>query len=314
MKVRIKLGRLCCCSPTGDVLLSNEPPWEQHPHELVSWLEMLQFSAGNFYWCGHILANLEADCLFDAIPGTGDEPMFQMFSPLKEESKEKTLRRLKSVKEEFLKIGLRITAETVEEVIQEFETAGWKSRNCQWLMDQLKAIDRLSQRELKGKAFFYVPAERTKFWPKVNDPHLFGNDVANAFPSAAFDIVESGVCLALSRGTASVLHSMRVLEIGLTALGTKFGVSLAHKNWAPAIGEIESKVREMHKDPVWKLLPDCKEQQEFYAQAASHFGILKDAWRNYTMHARGVYTDEMAEDIFNSVKGFMQKLAATLRE
>jgi hypothetical protein len=24
----------------------------------------------------------------------------------------------------------------------------------------------------------------------------------------------------------------------------------------------------MHKDPGWKALPDCKEQQEFYAQAA----------------------------------------------
>jgi hypothetical protein len=167
---------------------------------------------------------------------------------------------------------------------------------------------------LAGKTFFYVPAERAKFFPRVKDPHIFGSPVAGAFPSAAFDIAEAGTCLSLARGTASVFHLMRVLEIGLTTLGAPFGVSLARTNWAPAIEQIESKIRDMHKDPKWKALPDCKEQQEFYAQAASHFGVLKDAWRNYTMHARGVYTEAAAEDIFNNVKGFMQKLATHLHE
>jgi hypothetical protein len=107
---------------------------------------------------------------------------------------------------------------------------------------------------------------------------------------------------------------MRILEIGLTALGAVFSVSLAHTNWEPAIREIESKIREMHKDPQWKALPDCKEQQEFYAQAASNFGILKDAWRNYTMHIRAKYTETEAEQIYNSVRAFMQKLAERLHE
>ncbi|MGA7299971.1 MAG: hypothetical protein WBX10_06675 [Candidatus Sulfotelmatobacter sp.] len=107
---------------------------------------------------------------------------------------------------------------------------------------------------------------------------------------------------------------MRILEIGLTALGAKFGVSLAHTNWAPAIEEIEKKIRDMHKDPVWRAVPDCKGQQEFYAQAASHFGILKDAWRNFTMHARGKYTEAESEHIFDNVKAFMQKLAERLHE
>ena len=108
---------------------------------------------------------------------------------------------------------------------------------------------------------------------------------------------------------------MRVLETGLTALGAIFGVSLAHTNWAPAIEQIESKIRDMHKDPMWKVLPDCKEQQEFYSQAASHFGILKDAWRNYTAHARGKYDEQEASDVMTGVRAFMQKLTAKgLRE
>jgi hypothetical protein len=105
---------------------------------------------------------------------------------------------------------------------------------------------------------------------------------------------------------------MRILEIGLSVLGAAFGVSLANTNWAPAIDQIESKVREMHKDPAWKALPDCKEQQAFYAQAASHFGIIKDAWRNHAMHVRGKYTEDEAVLIFESVRAFMQKLATRL--
>lgn len=107
---------------------------------------------------------------------------------------------------------------------------------------------------------------------------------------------------------------MRVLEIGLSALGNVFGVSLAHTSWGPAIDQIESKIHEMHKDPTWKARPDCKEQQEFYAQAASHFGVLKDAWRNHTAHARGKYDEGEAESILRNVCGFMQKLATRLHE
>lgn len=70
----------------------------------------------------------------------------------------------------------------------------------------------------------------------------------------------------------------------------------------------------MHKDPTWNVLSDHKEQKEFYAQAVSHFGILKDAWRNHTMHVRGIYTEEQAELIFNNVKSFMQKLSTKLSE
>ena len=105
---------------------------------------------------------------------------------------------------------------------------------------------------------------------------------------------------------------MRVMEIGLGALGAKFNVSLAHTNWAPAILEIEKKIREMHVDPSWKSLPDCKEQQTFYAQAATYFALIKDAWRNHTMHVRAKYTEPEADQIFRTVKAFMQKLSERL--
>lgn len=293
-------------------------PWEADPHKLVTWWDMLHFSAWNFFWCGMELRSIQQDCLMGSIviPGIedpGSTPIFAVPKDLDDRARSKALTSLRRVVVEFSNIGLRITAETTSELVAELENDS-KRHNFQWLIDQVRAIESLSRKEIDGKAFLYIPAERAKFWPRMKDPHIFGSAVGNSFPSAMQDIAESGVCLALDRGTACVFHLMRVLEIGLAVLGAKFSVSLAHTNWGPAIEEIESKIRDMHKDPAWKALPDCKQQQEFYAQAASHFGILKDAWRNYTMHVRGVYTEEQAERIFENVKGFMQKLAERLSE
>lgn len=302
----------------ADVYEESElQPWEISPHQLVTWWNMLSFSAWNFFWCGMTLRTIKQDCLVASIeiPGVddiGNTPIFNVPKDLDGKLRKKALESLKRVVVEFSTIGLRITAETTQELIAELETS--HQRNFQWLMEQIEAIENLSKKEIEGKAFFYIPAERIKFFPKMSNPHIFGDAVGTAFPSAMFDIAESGACLALDRGSGCVFHLMRVLEIGLSVLREKFSVSLAHTNWAPAIEEIESKIREMHKDPMWKILPDCKEQQEFYAQAATHFGILKDAWRNYTMHVRGKYTEDEAERVFESVKGFMQKLAERLSE
>lgn len=289
-------------------------PWEANPYRLTSWLEMLEFSARMFFWCGSILEEIKADCLVGSIDLPGDEPIFALPRELDDGATNKALRKLEHVEVEFQKIGLRISAQLVRNVLDALKDTSKKRHNFQWLMDQIETIWKVTLEETKGKAFFYVPAERAKFFPTEKNQHIFGEAVAKAFPSATYDIAEAGICLALARGSACVFHLMRVLEIGLTALGAKFGVSLAHTNWAPAIEEIERKIREMHKDPTWKALPDCKQQQEFYAQAASHFAILKDAWRNYTMHVRGFYTEEQAERIFENVKGFMQKLAERLSE
>ncbi len=289
-------------------------PWEERPFELVSWFEMLQFSANRFFWCGRSLRTIRADCIAGSvvvINGDG-EPAFALVQDLDQQARERALNGLEPLEGEFNRIGLRISAETAKELLDEIKTGSRHS--FQWLHDQIEATEKLVEKELKDKAFFYIPPERMRFWPQQKEPFAFGRAVAESFPSTTWESNSAAFCVATTLGTAGVFHLMRVLEIGLTVLGAKFGVSLAHTNWAPAIEQIESKVRDMHKDPAWKALPDCKEQQEFYAQAASHFAILKDAWRNHTMHVRGKYTEDEAERIFENVKAFMQKLAERLKE
>lgn len=287
-------------------------PWEMDRFRLWSLFDMLQFSAHGFFWSGAALRTISGDCLAGSLTVHAGQPVYVLGQDLDEQAREKALAMLGSVADTFRKIGMAITADTVNELTEELQSGDRYS--FEWLHTQVRAIEKLAEKELRNKAFFYVSPERSKFWPTAEKPHLFGAKAAAAFPSADFDIANAGICLATGMATASVFHLMRVLEIGLTALGAKFGVSLAHTNWAPAISDIEKRIRELHLDPVWKVLPDCKEQQSFYAQAAIHFGLLKDAWRNHTMHVRAKYTEREAEQIFSSVKAFMKKLSERLSE
>jgi len=236
-----------------------------------------------------------------------------MAAPIDDQAREKAKRALAFAEPEFRKVGLTITADMTKDLIVSLGQVE-RTQNYQWLTEQISMIEKLADRELNGKFFLYVPPERGRFWPTMNKQNVFGDEVATKFPSTSFDAGNAGVCLATMMSTAAVFHLMRVLEIGLTALGKVFGVPLEHTNWQNAIEQIENKIRGMHKDPVWKALPDCKEQQEFFAQAASFFALLKDAWRNQTMHARAKYTEDEAERIFDTVKAFMQKLAERLQE
>lgn len=299
-------------NPACDLLLAVDavertviPPWFERT--LVSWWDMEQFSARKFYQMGRLL-NKVAEEHRAYKPDIVTEVMLPELSAHLSEQRVAGLQDfMKEVSTHCSELGLDVSQQHAEYISDNAKTL----TNAQ-VADRLEHLDETIRFEMGKHLFFFVLPETAEFY-RQKQP-LFGKDVNDAFPSAIFDVQEAGKCLALTRSTACGFHLMRVLEIGLGVLGKVFGVSLAHTNWAPALDEIESKIREMHKDPVWKAMPDCKEQQEFYAQAASHFGVLKDAWRNYTMHTRGKYTEDEAKQIFGSVRAFMQKLATRLHE
>lgn len=290
-------------------------PWESQPFKLINWRDMLQFSANAFYWAGRQLRALREDCFIGCVRCVDDEPGFMMGMDIDEKARKKVIERLPSVEHHFQSLGLSISAETAKELAEEVSNREVR-HSFQWLHDHLENVEKIAEKELKGKFFLYIPPERIRYWPstKPESTPLFGKQVADKFPSAGYDIMCSGLSYGTSLSTACVFHLMRVMEMGLAALGKVFGVSAAHANWETILNQIESKIAGMRSDPVWKVLPDCKDQQEYYSQAAAYFRTVKDAWRNYTMHSRAKYTEEEAEQIFNAVKGFMRKLAERLSE
>ena len=105
---------------------------------------------------------------------------------------------------------------------------------------------------------------------------------------------------------------MRALEFVLSSLSTELGMSLSRKNWEQILNMMEKEIRlrsTKNPDEKWK-----NEDERFFTQAATHFRIIKDAWRNHAMHGRDKYTEEEAGEIYGSVNSFMRHLSERLSE
>jgi len=163
--------------------------------------------------------------------------------------------------------------------------------------------------ELETKFCFAVSADKVAFFDSAD---AFGNDVADGFRSAKFDISEAGKCLALGRNTACVFHLMRIMEAGLTALAKNFSIVLDRPDWHKMIDMIEAAIKAIPNDQ--NRPEDWRDKQTFFSQCASYFRVTKDAWRNYTAHGHSKYDEEEARDIYANVRGFMQRLSKRIQE
>lgn len=159
--------------------------------------------------------------------------------------------------------------------------------------------------ELKGQSFYAPHANAQAYFRKDK---LFGDAVWTAFPSANDDIYEAGMCLALDRYTACVMHLMRASEVGLKALGQAVGVG-EQTDWGAYIREV-IKGLDTKAGEAGKRAPDA----QFYSEIAVSFDRVRRAWRNPSMHVERSYTLEQAEEIFQSTRSFMQHVAERFAE
>jgi hypothetical protein len=272
-------------------------PWLENPYRLVSLLDMLRFHADDFCYATSLIGQIYMD-LQSKIPHQASVAAVRG-----------SIIKLKTHCEAM---GLAITSrqiKRVEDLMESNHYPGTPEGMSRFGRDLAEINSRLVD-ELKLRHVLMVDSARVEYFEQTNP--LFGPQVEANFPSAAFDTSEAGKCYALYRSTACVFHLMRVLEIGLAVLAKEFHVPSGHTNWHNIIEGVEKAIREIPNDPARP--PDWKHRQEFFSQIASHFMVIKDAWRNYTAHARGKYTEDEAQTLLINVRGFMQKLATRLHE
>ncbi len=285
------------------------PPWHDAPYRLISWLEMQKFSAAALFAIGSVLQQIR-----HSLRVQGGDPSYALLggtAVLSADEDRELDSWFETIKGFAEMIGLRLTQQRIGEIrleMTQFRLQGGTASKRR-MVQLIAELENLIRLEMESGLFLHVPADRADYYGKQD---LFGQKARDAFPSASFDVTESGNCYAAGRYTACVFHLMRVLEIGLGALARQFGVDAAHKNWQNVIDQIQAKIAAISANPnkpaTWK------QDQEFYSQVASHFIVLKDAWRNYTAHARGKYTQEEANTIIVNVRAFMQMLATKLKE
>ncbi|MGB8060844.1 MAG: hypothetical protein WCF26_02970 [Candidatus Sulfotelmatobacter sp.] len=286
-------------------------PWEANPYDPISWWDMFLNSALLFFNLGHMTEQIFNESLITPTTGEVPFPSHLLKQPISDELRANALKTYQLVVDSCSTVGMPITVATAEELIEKIN--GRQDYEHDLLISDNNALRRLMRKEMMKKVFLYMTPERAAYWPKT-DKFIFGDKVMNALPSAGYDINEASACIAMARGTAAVFHLMRAMEIALGVLAAKFSISIDHTNWQNAIDQIEKKIGQMGQDPTWKAQSDWKDQQELYSQAISHLRVVKDAWRNYTAHARGKFTEEEAQDVYRDVKRFMQTLAERLKE
>jgi hypothetical protein len=269
-------------------------PWDEFPYKLVSWLDMERFAADKF--C-NICGNL-----------AGMSGEFAKITRITPRTLSTLIESLRVVQEKCGEIGLKVSVRQFQAAIENMETfAGEDAPSgaihsvqiCQVLTDLNIAI----ASEMGTKLFLRVFPEREDFYEQAE---LFGIAVNTSFPGAKEDIKEAGCCYATDRNTATVMHLMRVLEVGLNTLADTLHVSFERRNWENVINDCEAAIKKI-SGPAWGA--DWKEKQAFYSGVAKDFRYFKDAWRNHAMHYRERYDAVEAKVVLEHVKTFMGQLA-----
>lgn len=159
--------------------------------------------------------------------------------------------------------------------------------------------------ELAAKYYLEIPADRRVFYEQPKP--MFGDQVARVFPEASEDIAAACRCIALDEWTASVFHSMRVAEHGLTNLAKRLDLDVSSEGWYTLIGRIEKVVRAVGDQ---KRGSAERDNLQFYGEASSQLWMIKEAWRNHVSHARSSYNEVNAHQVLNTVRVLVKRLAA----
>lgn len=143
---------------------------------------------------------------------------------------------------------------------------------------------------------------------------LFGSEVANQFPSLAYEIDEAGKCLALQRSTAAAFHLLRCLEGCFAAVWRYMGVpdpiKTYERNWSIRLKRVKKQYE--------KRWPESKDKMDseavFIDEIIGTLSGMQNPYRNSTMHLDSVYTQEDAYNLLVMVKGIIKSLATRMNE
>lgn len=158
---------------------------------------------------------------------------------------------------------------------------------------------------------FVIPEERAILLNGADQ--LLKAQTANLYPSVLFDCEEAAKCLCLGRPTASVFHSMRMIEVAIAAISLRLSIpdpSKADRSWGAMLNSIKAKMVELYPPKGRAVGCEGSKIEEVYVT----LDAVKNPWRNATMHVEAVYTEEEARHILACASHLFDKMAAIFDE
>jgi hypothetical protein len=185
----------------------------ENPHRLVSWWDIVnRFDMPRLLIEIEVLTRMQERCGALVTLGMGGE-LFE------DEQYQKLIASLDAAQKLSGQAGLWDASHKIKLVRWHVED---RTKVTPALVEsEVRHVRECIQSESYRQKFLYVARDRAEY---VDNPSLFGEKVLAQFPSAAFDIRESGNCLAAECATAAVFHLMRAVEWGLRAIGTDLGI------------------------------------------------------------------------------------------
>ena len=163
--------------------------------------------------------------------------------------------------------------------------------------------------EGRDHSVLVISPDRSKLF--LEEPHPW-DPVIKTFPSASDDVASVLLCYMYDENTASVFHSMRILEAGLKAFAEALNVPFGADVWHVVLDQIESEIRELERH--WPKGKIKTEFLQFYSAAAKEFRYFKDGWRNYVSHNLARYDGPQALSTLTHVRDFMVQLSSRFSE
>jgi len=261
---------------------------------------MFEFHASNFYEATRELGTLRG--ALDDLQRVGQDP----HQNIAEANRKHFLELLERVMHAMLRANARFAWTSAFEFKQKLNGAEY---HCSF-DDARGAIDDFSRRfrdELKVVKMYCVYEDKVRLLEPAEE--LIGEAVMDKFPSIASDVTEAGSCLCFGRPTASVFHSMRIVEVGIEAFRKHLGIAdpvvIHDRNWGNIIASLRSKLDE--KWPQKKCLPHSGGSE--LRAVFEAIQTIKSSVRDRTMHVERTYSDSQADLVRLNVKEFMCQLA-----
>lgn len=271
------------------------PPWVAEPYRLWSLLEMQR---------------LLADRLLGAYSMAQRQLSLVSMSPgnVKDHNRQDWKRLIENWRPDFASAGLSLAVAQLDRINGQLDNMPTVSNQLMTsLLNEL--LNRVRDQLEETYCLLLSGEEARRFETPIDDKW---RPVVDRFPSTADDVEEAAKCLAVGRHTAAVFHLMRVVEVGLRALGRSLNDSTldpaSNPNWERILTKCDSELRR----PLRERSDEWRSDEPFYSEATANLRSIKDAWRNPTLHVERHYDEERAEEVYHAVRAFMRHLATKL--
>ena len=286
--------------PLSHALPTPENGWPLRPFQIVSLADMLKFEASEFFGIINRLIGVRKD-----LEKTERPPL----TPKEEVDMETHMNRADFICAKY-DIDVSYYTDRVREKINN------PNRYTFTLASAVNDVKNCIIRDLRNRKFMYIPSADSHYYDQAE---LFGENVADKFPTANKEVTSAGNCYATGNYTACVFHLMRAVELGARCMVKRLkvqahlsGVPVELCEWGVIAGALQKGVDNLSSGS--RTDKRKKEKHEFYSHALAVFRNFKDAWRNNVSHTRTTYMPGVTKDIMDNTRQFMQHLASRLRE